>query len=117
MTIATRKFTFAEYLAYDDGMGTRYELVDGEVVPMSLGSGKHGAIIRFLAKEFDAESERSGADYIALPALVGIRSPRGTRWDTSRIPDVVVISNAQWEELQNREAVIDLNDPPPCPCG
>jgi Uma2 family endonuclease len=113
MTIATRKFTFAEYLAYDDGMGTRYELVDGEVVQMSLRSGKHGAIIRFLAKEFDAESERSGADYIALPALVGIRSPRGTRWDTSRIPDVVVISNAQWEELQNREAVIDLNDPPP----
>lgn len=42
MTIATQKLTFEEYLAYDDGTDTRYELVDGELVPMSLGTGKHG---------------------------------------------------------------------------
>lgn len=28
----TKIFTFEEYLAYDDGTDTRYELVDGELV-------------------------------------------------------------------------------------
>ena len=39
MTITTPKLTFEEYLAYDDGTDTRYELVNGELIPMSLGSG------------------------------------------------------------------------------
>lgn len=31
MTLATRKFTLAEYLAYHDGTDHRYELVEGEL--------------------------------------------------------------------------------------
>jgi Uma2 family endonuclease len=113
MTIATKRLTFEDYLNYDDGTDTRYELVDGELVPMSLGTGKHGSIIRFLVKSFDAEIESIGNAWVALPGLVGVRSPRGTRWDTVRIPDVTLMSLAQWEELENREAVINLNEPPP----
>jgi Uma2 family endonuclease len=44
MTIAAQKLTFEEYLAYDDGTDTRYELVDGELVPLNLGTGRHGGI-------------------------------------------------------------------------
>ncbi len=43
----------------------------------------------------------------------GLQSPRGGRWDTSRIPDVVIIEKEQWRELQQREAIIRLNEPPP----
>jgi len=39
-----KKLTFEEYLAYNDGTDTRYELVDGNLVPMSLGTGKHSGI-------------------------------------------------------------------------
>lgn len=113
MTIATKRLTFEDYLNYGDSTDTRYELVDGELVPMSLGTGKHGSIVRFLAKSFDAEIESTRNAWIALPGLVGVRSPRGTRWDTVRIPDVSVMPLAQWEELENREAVINLNEPPP----
>ncbi|MEH1857332.1 MAG: Uma2 family endonuclease [Nostoc sp.] len=45
--------------------------------------------------------------------VIGVRSPRAGRWDTSRIPDVVVIPLPQWRELRKREAVIELNEPPP----
>jgi Uma2 family endonuclease len=113
MTATTQKLTFAEYLTYDDGTDTRYELVDGELVPMSLGTGKHGAIIHFIVRQFDDALAQSGRPWVALPALVGVRSPRGKRWDTSRIPDVTVLSLAQWESMADREAVIDLNEPPP----
>lgn len=113
MTITTKRFTFEEYLRYDDGTDTRYELVNGELIPMSLGSGKHGAIIKFLEKSFDAESDRLGRDWVALQASVGLRSPRAGRWDTCRIPDVTVMLREQWQAFDDREAVIELNEPRP----
>ena len=44
---------------------------------------------------------------------MGLRSPRGGRWDTSRIPDVTVLPLEQWNSLGDREAVINLNEEPP----
>ena len=113
MTIATRKLTFKEYLAYDDETGTRYELVNGELVPMAVGTGKHGGISKFLEQSFDAEITQSQQAWTAQRFAIAVRSPRGGRWDTARIPDVTFLSIAQWEAMQEREAVIELNDPPP----
>lgn len=121
MTIATQKLTFEEYLAYDDGTDTRYELVDGELVPMSLGTGKHGGIAEFLNDQFRDQIKRRELPWTSKQMTVGVRSPRGRNWDTSRIPDVTVLPLAQWEAmsdslsetLREREAVINLNEPPP----
>jgi Uma2 family endonuclease len=113
MTTTTQILTFEEYLTYDDGTDTRYELIDGQLIPMSLGTGKHGAIIQFLVRQFEAAIAQSAQSWVALPALVGVRSPRGRNWDTSRIPDVTVLSLNQWDTLTDREAVINLNEPPP----
>lgn len=113
MTTTTQKVTFEDYLTYDDGTDTRYELVDGELVPMSLGTGKHGAIIRFLVLQFEAAIPALGQSWVPLPGLIGVRSPRGRRWDTSRIPDITVLPLAQWEAMSDREAVINFNEPPP----
>jgi Uma2 family endonuclease len=112
-TTTTHKLTFEEYLTYDDGTDTRYELVDGELVPMSLGTGKHGAIIQFLVHQFEDKITQSQKPWVSLPALIGVRSPRGRSWDTSRIPDVTILSLPQWEAMADREAVINLNEPPP----
>ncbi|MEH2257275.1 hypothetical protein [Nostoc sp.] len=43
MVITTPKLAFEEYLKYDDGTDTRYKLVKGKLIPMSLESGQHGA--------------------------------------------------------------------------
>ncbi len=113
MTTTTQKLTFKEYLTYSDGTDTRYELVDGELVPMSLGTGRHGSIMEFLYDQFRDHIKSQGLPWTAKQMSVGIRSPRGRRWDTSRIPDVTVLSLAQWEAMASREAVIDLHEPPP----
>ena len=42
-----------QYLTYNDGTDTRYELVDGELVSISLGTGRHEAIIRYLSRQFE----------------------------------------------------------------
>lgn len=113
MSIATQRLTLEEYLAYDDGSDVCYELLNGELLPMSLGTGRHGAIIKRLERILDDEIERLRQPWIALAGTVGLQSPRGEAWDTVRIPDVTVLTLAQWETLQNREAVIRLNEPPP----
>lgn len=113
MAVTTQKMTFAEYLAYDDGTGTKYELVDGDLVPMALGTGEHGAISEFLNKTFKAEIKRASLPWTSKDMKIGIQSPRGTRWDTARIPDVVVLPLEQWAGLKKQEAVIALHDPPP----
>ncbi|MBD2109596.1 Uma2 family endonuclease [Nodosilinea sp. FACHB-13] len=113
MTTTTQRLTLDEYLAYDDGSDRRCELINGELLPMSLGTGKHGAIIKRLERMFDVEAERVQNAWIALAGTVGLQSPRSERWDTVRIPDVSVLRLEQWEALQEREAVIRLNEPPP----
>ncbi|AVH74026.1 protein of unknown function DUF820 [Nostoc sp. 'Lobaria pulmonaria (5183) cyanobiont'] len=49
--IITSKLIFEEYLKYDDGTDTRYELVNKKLIPMSLESRQHGAKCRF--KDFN----------------------------------------------------------------
>lgn len=111
MTTTTNRLTLEEYLKYDDGTDTRYELVNGELIPMSLGTGQHGEIADFLNSEFRAAAKQLGQDWVSKQMVIGIRSPRAGRWDTVRVPDVVVIPLEQWRNLQNREAVIELNEP------
>ena len=111
--ITQQKLTFSEYLNYQDSTDNRYELVEGELIPMSLGTGKHGAIAKRLERFFDDEIYRMQLPWTAQRFSVGIRSPRGGRWDTSRIPDVTVLPHEQWQSLNDREAVIDLNEVPP----
>jgi Uma2 family endonuclease len=80
---------------------------------MSLGTGTHGAIAKRLERFFDDEITRLKLPWIAQRFSVGLRSPRGGRWDTSRIPDITVLPLEQWDSLSDREAVIDLNEEPP----
>lgn len=106
MVTTTRKFTFEEYLAYDDGSNTRYELVNGELVAMSLGTGRHGRIIKFIDDIFNGEIKKLGLAWTSQRLAVGVQSPRGYRWDTCRIPDVTVLTSEQWLDMDDREAVI-----------
>jgi Uma2 family endonuclease len=113
MTISVDRLTFAEYLNYTDGSDRRYELVNGELIPMSLGTGQHGAIIKSIERSLETEIASQKLDWVVLPGLVGIRSPRGGKWDTCRIPDLVVIPAEQWRTLATREAVIEFTEAPP----
>jgi len=113
MALTTQKLSFEEYLTYEDGTDTRYELVNGELVAMSLGTGRHGAIAEFLYDQFRAIVKQQALPWTAKQMIVAVRSPRGGRWDTCRIPDITVLSEEQWEEMAEREAVINLNELPP----
>jgi Uma2 family endonuclease len=113
MIVATQKLTFDEYLVYEDGTDCRYELVKGELVPMSLGTGKHAKLAKLVDDRLTVEIGRSDLDWTSQRFAVGIQSPRGYRWDTCRIPDITVLLRSQWDEMENREAVIRAHEKPP----
>jgi Uma2 family endonuclease len=117
MTIAIAKtttntksrVTFADYLTYFDGSDTKHELVDGELVAMSLGTGLHGETIDRTYQAVNAEINRTAQPWIVRQGQIGVRCPRGIGLDTVRIPDVVVMQRNDWQALQEREAVIDFD--------
>lgn len=96
-----RSLTFDEYLVYDDGTDSRYELVRGELVLMNPPSGRHSLIIRFLNKAIDAEIERLNLPWIALRD-VGVR----TGANSSRLPDLCVMTIEQVEQILDVSAVL-----------
>ena len=118
MTIAIAKpakirVTFADYLGYFDGSETRYELIDGELFAMAMGTGRHGEIIDKVYRKISTEIDRTAQPWIVRQGQVGVRCPRGIGLDTARIPDVAVMLQDEWQSLQDREAVIgfDLSAP------
>ena len=106
---AKLRVTFADYLTYFDGSDTKYELVDGELIAMSLGTGLHGETIDRIYQELNVEISRIAQPWIVRQGQIGVRCPRGIGLDTVRIPDVVVMQKDDWQALQEREAVIDFD--------
>jgi Uma2 family endonuclease len=54
---ARKPMTADEFLAWDDGTDTRYELVDGEIVAMAPPSDAHGTVAVNVATEIDRRLE------------------------------------------------------------
>ncbi|MCS6960203.1 MAG: Uma2 family endonuclease [Pseudanabaenaceae cyanobacterium SKYGB_i_bin29] len=104
MVTTSKRLSFAEYLDYSDGTDTHYELVEGELFPMALPTGNHGRLIKLLEKLLDAEIEKANLPYIAVWD-VGVRCGS----DTVRIPDLIVMQLSDWEYLQDKPAVLDLD--------
>ncbi|CAN1213523.1 Putative restriction endonuclease domain-containing protein [Tumidithrix helvetica PCC 7403] len=113
IAIAKNRVSFADYLNYFDDADTKYELVDGELIPMAIGTGQHGEVIDRIYRAIDAEINRIAQPWIARQGQIGVRCPRGIGLDTARIPDVVVMQRDDWLALQEREAVIGFDLSPP----
>ncbi|MDI9635356.1 Uma2 family endonuclease [Geitlerinema splendidum] len=89
-TTIKKKFSFEEYLIYDDGTDNRYELEDGELILMNPPTFDHALIIRFLTNAFEAEINRLNLPWITLQGI-GVR----TSINRSQIPDISIINREQ----------------------
>lgn len=104
-TTKNQKITFEEYLKYDDGTNSRYELVDGELVLMPPASFLHSDIIDFIADLFKAIAREKNLDVKVKTGDVGVR----TGINSSRIPDISVIDGIVWRSMpRDASAVIEV---------
>jgi Uma2 family endonuclease len=102
-----RRMSLEEYLTYDDGKDTRYELVDGVLVEMgaenptniAVGSFLFGVFLRFLP-------------YYLIHRGTEIAVP-GSKAET-RYPDLVILTDQCWQALKGRtRSLITFDMPAP----
>lgn len=108
-TVAPKTFaTFEEYLNYDDGTDTRYELVDGVLAQMPPESRLNHRIASFLLIEFYKLGIPS--DLLSIGVQIQVESAEVT----ARQPDLVVLSPSCALALESApKDVVDLDLPPP----
>ncbi len=99
--------TIDDYLAYDDGTDTRYELVDGALVEMPAESNVNALIARFLLFEF--------AKYFPIPRIASKDTEIAVTGKRARcrLPDLLIHSEESYAALMNSKQAVVLPDMPP----
>ncbi|MEL7037860.1 MAG: Uma2 family endonuclease [Cyanobacteria bacterium J06592_8] len=104
---ATRTYSFQDYLDLKDPSDFKYELLNGELIPMPPASGLHAEILCLIYDILKAEIQRLQLDWAVRPGNVGVR----TGVTKSRIPDLIVITETQRQFLKTLSSAI-LEEPP-----
>ncbi len=104
---ATKRYSFEEYLTYNDGTDNKYELVNGELKLMPTASGFHALILHFIFKILEQEIDRIKQQWKVMPGTVGVRTAK----NKSRIPDLVILSETQCQEIREMSTAV-LESPP-----
>jgi Uma2 family endonuclease len=108
MTVATKRMTLEEYLNYDDGTDTWYELDNGELVAVLPESDLNRRIASLLFAFFLKLGIPSYCLSIGTEIVIS-----GSR-TTTRFPDLMVLSEQLATALEGaRRSTILLDMPPP----
>jgi Uma2 family endonuclease len=108
MVVTTKLMTLEEYLNYDDGTDTRYELVNGELVAMPPEGNTNQSIEISLLIYFS----RLGVSPRLLRNQVAIAVAGGRA--TVRLPDLTILSESLELELQEtNQGTVLLDMAPP----
>ncbi|MCY6492071.1 Uma2 family endonuclease [Leptolyngbya sp. GGD] len=108
MTQAKPRFrTIEEYLDYDDGTDTRYELVNGELVEMPPEMPINNLIVSFLFATF----LRIGIPHYRL--VIGHQVVTSSTKVTARQPDLVVHTEESVSAILSGSRVLQAEMPPP----
>jgi Uma2 family endonuclease len=102
-----KRLTLEEYLSYDDGTDTQYELVAGELVAMPSESPQNVQISIFLLVNF---LKFAPINWVSNKIEIVVSGSRAT----TRIPDLVVLTDELATILQGAtRSTIILDMPPP----
>ena len=105
--LLTKTYSFAEYLVYNDGTDNKYELVNGELKLMPTASGFHALVLHFVFTILEQEIGKLKQQWKVMPGTVGIRTAKRK----SRIPDLVILSEEQCQEVRKMSTAV-LENPP-----
>jgi Uma2 family endonuclease len=83
---APKRMTVEEFLQWEDGTDTRYELIDGQPVAMAPVGDPHGTMAGFLATRIGVALQQRPGCFLKMD--IGVRSP--TRAANYYVPDLLV---------------------------
>jgi Uma2 family endonuclease len=108
MTVSALKMTFEEFLNYDDGTDTLYELENGELIATSTESEINRRIAMFLVAYF----LKLGISFYRLTMKTELATS-GSKVSI-RVPDLIVLSEEGATALEGaRRSMVTMDMPPP----
>ncbi len=96
----TQPLTFAEFLAWDDGSGRDFELVDGFPMPIQDPNARHEDVVDFICDRLVIHCQTLSLPYVPKRSKqVKLLTVPGMR-DRSRRADIVVFAKDEWERMR-----------------
>jgi len=107
ITTTVKKLTLEEYLAYDDGTDTRYELVDGELVEMPPETDRNNLISLYLLSEF--------LKFVPIQLIRHKDTEIVVTGNRTRVrmPDLMILTEELFEAIAGKRATIIPDMPSP----
>jgi Uma2 family endonuclease len=96
--------TFEEFLAWDDGSGRSFELLDGIPVPISDPNANHEDLIQRLCAYLEHHCQVHQLPYVSRQSKqIRLKTPPGEK-ERSRKADIVVFDQAEWRRMKGRSS-------------
>ena len=115
MSIATvqKPMTFEEFLAWDDGTGGDFELIDGFPMPINDPNAKHEDVADDLCFKLSDHCLKLNLPYVPKRSKqVKLKTQPGER-EKSFMADIVVFALSEWERMRNSPSSAAAYVPPP----
>jgi Uma2 family endonuclease len=109
----TQPLTFEEFLAWDDGSGRDFELLDGIPVPLSEPNANHEDLIQRLCAYLETYCQDNDLPYVSRQSKqVRLRTEPGEK-ERSRKADIVIFTRDEWQRMKASSSSAAAYVPPP----
>ncbi len=109
----TKSLTFEEFLAWDDGSGRDFELVDGVPMPLSEPNANHEDVIQRLCAYLEAHCLEKGLGYVSRQSKQVRLKTAPEEKEKSRKADIVIFAQAEWQRMKGISSSAAAYVPPP----
>jgi Uma2 family endonuclease len=109
----TQPLTFEEFLAWDDGSGRAFELLDGFPVPLSEPNANHEDLIERLCAYLETHCQENDLPYVSRQSKqVRLKTEPGEK-EKSRKADIVIFAKEEWQQMKTSSSSAAAYVPPP----
>lgn len=108
-----KPLTFEEFLAWDDGSGRDFELLDGVPVPLSEPNANHEDLIERLCTHLESHCQTNDLPYVSRQSKQIRLKTEPDEKERSRKADIVVFAKAEWQRMKNSPSSAAAYIPPP----
>lgn len=109
----TKSLTFEEFLAWDDGSGRDFELVDGVPMPLSEPNANHEDLIQRLCAYLESHCLETGLGYVSRQSKQVRLKTAPEEKEKSRKADIVIFTQTEWQRMKGISSSAAAYVPPP----
>lgn len=96
----TQPLTFEEFLAWDDGSGRDFELIDGIPVPLSEPNANHEDLIQRLCAYLETHCQANDLPYVCRQSKQVRLKTASVDREKSRKANIVIFAQDEWQRMK-----------------